>query len=164
MHCCCCLIWLLSYLASVLIVSMILPSIRVTSFFLLFFFFPMRPECEKDDLFWIGSARTSLIITIGPSARHHAETTSTIMFGQRVTPHSLSFPQICMTQEMSVQQLLMTLPEKIARCIMWYLCHSIRFISWKISWCKLSRTSNLYPCPLKSVNNKMLYSVGWNRR
>lgn len=30
-----------------------------------------------------GSARTSLIITVGPSARHHAETTSTIMFGQR---------------------------------------------------------------------------------
>lgn len=30
-----------------------------------------------------GSARTSLMITIGPSARHHAETTSTIMFGQR---------------------------------------------------------------------------------
>ncbi|CAK7325416.1 unnamed protein product [Dovyalis caffra] len=30
-----------------------------------------------------GSARTSLIITIGPSGRHHAETTSTIMFGQR---------------------------------------------------------------------------------
>ncbi|KAM7526872.1 hypothetical protein LguiA_016774 [Lonicera macranthoides] len=30
-----------------------------------------------------GSARTSLIITIGPSSRHHAETTSTIMFGQR---------------------------------------------------------------------------------
>uniref|UniRef100_A0A803N0J7 Kinesin-like protein n=1 Tax=Chenopodium quinoa TaxID=63459 RepID=A0A803N0J7_CHEQI len=30
-----------------------------------------------------GSARTSLITTIGPSARHHAETTSTIMFGQR---------------------------------------------------------------------------------
>ncbi|XP_030473054.2 kinesin-like protein KIN-UC [Syzygium oleosum] len=30
-----------------------------------------------------GSARTSLIITIGPSARHYAETTSTIMFGQR---------------------------------------------------------------------------------
>ncbi|KAK9750241.1 hypothetical protein RND81_02G181700 [Saponaria officinalis] len=30
-----------------------------------------------------GSARTSLIVTIGPSARHHAETTSTIMFGQR---------------------------------------------------------------------------------
>ncbi|KAH0979959.1 hypothetical protein GBA52_007136 [Prunus armeniaca] len=29
------------------------------------------------------SARTSLIITIGPSARHYAETTSTIMFGQR---------------------------------------------------------------------------------
>ncbi|KAM7265673.1 hypothetical protein ACFE04_003356 [Oxalis oulophora] len=30
-----------------------------------------------------GTARTSLIITIGPSARYHAETTSTIMFGQR---------------------------------------------------------------------------------
>ncbi|GMI80591.1 Arabidopsis thaliana KINESIN Ungrouped clade, gene A, ARMADILLO REPEAT-CONTAINING KINESIN 1 [Hibiscus trionum] len=30
-----------------------------------------------------GTARTSLIITIGPSSRHHAETTSTIMFGQR---------------------------------------------------------------------------------
>ncbi|PIA37221.1 hypothetical protein AQUCO_03000067v1 [Aquilegia coerulea] len=30
-----------------------------------------------------GSARTSLIITIGPSARNRAETASTIMFGQR---------------------------------------------------------------------------------
>ncbi|KAG9144423.1 hypothetical protein Leryth_023013 [Lithospermum erythrorhizon] len=30
-----------------------------------------------------GSARTSLIIMIGPSSQHHAETTSTIMFGQR---------------------------------------------------------------------------------
>ncbi|KAK4385640.1 Kinesin-like protein KIN-UC [Sesamum angolense] len=30
-----------------------------------------------------GSARTSLIITIGPSSRHRAETASTIMFGQR---------------------------------------------------------------------------------
>ncbi|GFZ14700.1 armadillo/beta-catenin repeat family protein [Actinidia rufa] len=30
-----------------------------------------------------GSARTSLIVTIGPSSRHHTETTSTIMFGQR---------------------------------------------------------------------------------
>ncbi|EXB96208.1 Armadillo repeat-containing kinesin-like protein 1 [Morus notabilis] len=30
-----------------------------------------------------GSARTSLIVTIGSSARHYAETTSTIMFGQR---------------------------------------------------------------------------------
>ncbi|KAL9255941.1 Kinesin-like protein [Drosera capensis] len=30
-----------------------------------------------------GSARTSLIITIGPSERYHTETTSTIMFGQR---------------------------------------------------------------------------------
>jgi hypothetical protein len=31
-----------------------------------------------------GSARTSLVITIGPSPRHRGETTSTIMFGQRV--------------------------------------------------------------------------------
>lgn len=30
-----------------------------------------------------GTARTSLIITIGPSPRHRAETASTIMFGQR---------------------------------------------------------------------------------
>ncbi|XP_050210696.1 kinesin-like protein KIN-UC isoform X2 [Mercurialis annua] len=30
-----------------------------------------------------GSARTSLIITIGPLSRHYAETSSTIMFGQR---------------------------------------------------------------------------------
>ncbi|KAL5710014.1 hypothetical protein ACHQM5_020629 [Ranunculus cassubicifolius] len=30
-----------------------------------------------------GSARTSLVITIGPSSRYHAETASTIMFGQR---------------------------------------------------------------------------------
>ncbi|CAN1298597.1 Kinesin-like protein KIN-UC [Linum perenne] len=30
-----------------------------------------------------GSARTSLIVTIGPSARNHTETSSTIMFGQR---------------------------------------------------------------------------------
>ncbi|XP_057523787.1 kinesin-like protein KIN-UA [Amaranthus tricolor] len=30
-----------------------------------------------------GSARTSLVITIGPSPRHRAETASTIMFGQR---------------------------------------------------------------------------------
>ncbi|PWA74937.1 armadillo repeat-containing kinesin-like protein 1 [Artemisia annua] len=30
-----------------------------------------------------GSARTSLIVTIGPSSRHYSETSSTIMFGQR---------------------------------------------------------------------------------
>ncbi|KAF7833676.1 kinesin-like protein KIN-UC isoform X2 [Senna tora] len=30
-----------------------------------------------------GSSRTSLIITIGPSAKYHAETSSTVMFGQR---------------------------------------------------------------------------------
>ncbi|RZR96626.1 hypothetical protein BHM03_00025680 [Ensete ventricosum] len=31
-----------------------------------------------------GSARTSLVVTIGPSPRHRGETASTIMFGQRV--------------------------------------------------------------------------------
>ncbi|KAK1416612.1 hypothetical protein QVD17_32403 [Tagetes erecta] len=30
-----------------------------------------------------GSARTSLIVTVGPSSRHYTETASTIMFGQR---------------------------------------------------------------------------------
>ncbi|KAK3148346.1 hypothetical protein QOZ80_3BG0293880 [Eleusine coracana subsp. coracana] len=30
-----------------------------------------------------GTARTSLIVTIGPSSRHYSETSSTIMFGQR---------------------------------------------------------------------------------
>ncbi|TXG49466.1 hypothetical protein EZV62_025341 [Acer yangbiense] len=39
-----------------------------------------------------GSARTSLIITIGSSARHHAETASTIMFGQRLVLVDSSFP------------------------------------------------------------------------
>lgn len=32
-----------------------------------------------------GTARTSLVVTIGPSARHYSETSSTIMFGQRVS-------------------------------------------------------------------------------
>ncbi|KAA8521651.1 hypothetical protein F0562_012359 [Nyssa sinensis] len=30
-----------------------------------------------------GTARTSLVVTIGPSPRHRAETASTILFGQR---------------------------------------------------------------------------------
>lgn len=34
---------------------------------------------------FIGTARTSLVVTIGPSPRHRGETTSTIMFGQRVS-------------------------------------------------------------------------------
>jgi hypothetical protein len=37
-----------------------------------------------------GTARTSLIVTIGPSPRHRGETTSTILFGQRVSPFHLS--------------------------------------------------------------------------
>lgn len=32
-----------------------------------------------------GTARTSLIVTIGPSPRHRGETASTILFGQRVS-------------------------------------------------------------------------------
>jgi len=38
-----------------------------------------------------GTARTSLVVTIGPSSRHYSETSSTIMFGQRVSSirHSL---------------------------------------------------------------------------
>jgi Na+/melibiose symporter-like transporter len=32
-----------------------------------------------------GTARTSLIVTIGPSPRHRGETASTIQFGQRVS-------------------------------------------------------------------------------
>ncbi|RRT56385.1 hypothetical protein GW17_00045835 [Ensete ventricosum] len=32
-----------------------------------------------------GTARTSLIVTVGPSARYYSETASTIMFGQRVS-------------------------------------------------------------------------------
>ncbi|KAF3494445.1 hypothetical protein DY000_02058417 [Brassica cretica] len=38
-----------------------------------------------------GTARTSLIVTIGPSPRHRGETTSTILFGQRVR-FSLTLP------------------------------------------------------------------------
>lgn len=37
-----------------------------------------------------GSARTSLIVTIGPSPRHRGETSSTILFGQRVSSHPFS--------------------------------------------------------------------------
>lgn len=32
-----------------------------------------------------GTARTSLVVTIGPSPRHRGETASTILFGQRVS-------------------------------------------------------------------------------
>ena len=49
--------------------------------------------------FQLGSARTSLIITIGPSARHHAETTSTIMFGQRVSNLSDIMVKLSMDQK-----------------------------------------------------------------
>ncbi|KVI05048.1 Armadillo [Cynara cardunculus var. scolymus] len=39
-----------------------------------------------------GSARTSLIVTIGQSSRHHTETSSTIMFGQRNLNIHISAP------------------------------------------------------------------------
>ncbi|KOM37264.1 hypothetical protein LR48_Vigan03g064500 [Vigna angularis] len=38
-----------------------------------------------------GTARTSLIVTIGPSPRHRGETSSTILFGQRNTPNNSKF-------------------------------------------------------------------------
>ena len=38
----------------------------------------------------VGTAKTSLVITIGPSPLHRGETTSTIMFGQRVSTKYLS--------------------------------------------------------------------------
>ncbi|RVW97760.1 Kinesin-like protein KIN-UC [Vitis vinifera] len=60
-----------------------------------------------------GSARTSLIITIGPSARHHAETTSTIMFGQRAMKivnmvklkEEFDYESLCRKLEKQVDQL-----------------------------------------------------------
>lgn len=39
---------------------------------------------QGDNIF-AGTARTSLIVTIGPSPRHRGETSSTILFGQRVS-------------------------------------------------------------------------------
>ncbi|KAL1212571.1 Kinesin-like protein KIN-UC [Cardamine amara subsp. amara] len=60
-----------------------------------------------------GSARTSLIITIGPSARYHAETTSTIMFGQRAMKivnmvklkEEFDYESLCRKLETQVDQL-----------------------------------------------------------
>jgi len=42
-----------------------------------------------------GTARTSLVVTIGPSPRHRGETSSTIMFGQRVGHYHHSFVGSC---------------------------------------------------------------------
>jgi kinesin family protein 5 len=60
-----------------------------------------------------GSARTSLIITIGPSSQHHAETTSTIMFGQRAMKvvnmvklkEEFDYESLCKKLENQVDQL-----------------------------------------------------------
>lgn len=47
--------------------------------------------------FCAGNARTSLIITVSPSARHYSQTSSTIMFGQRVgISNFLGFPKYFM--------------------------------------------------------------------
>ncbi|XP_044508679.1 kinesin-like protein KIN-UC isoform X5 [Mangifera indica] len=61
-----------------------------------------------------GSAKTSLIVTIGPSARHHAETTSTIMFGQRAMKivnmvklkEEYDYESLCRKLETQVDQLI----------------------------------------------------------
>lgn len=60
-----------------------------------------------------GSARTSLIITIGPSSRYHAETSSTILFGQRAMKvvntmkikEEFDYESLCRTLEAEVDQL-----------------------------------------------------------
>ncbi|XP_022862054.1 kinesin-like protein KIN-UC isoform X4 [Olea europaea var. sylvestris] len=60
-----------------------------------------------------GSARTSLIVTIGPSSRNYAETTSTIMFGQRAMKvvntvklkEEFDYESLCRTLENQVDHL-----------------------------------------------------------
>ncbi|CAI9767485.1 unnamed protein product [Fraxinus pennsylvanica] len=60
-----------------------------------------------------GSARTSLIVTIGPSSQHYAETTSTIMFGQRAMKvvntvklkEEFDYESLCRTLENQVDHL-----------------------------------------------------------
>ncbi|CAN4114988.1 unnamed protein product [Withania somnifera] len=62
-----------------------------------------------------GSARTSLIITIGPSTRHYPETTSTIMFGQRAMKivntvklrEEFDYENLCRKLETQVEHLVM---------------------------------------------------------
>lgn len=47
-----------------------------------------------------GTARTSMIVTIGPSPRHRGETTSTILFGQRVIYYNVML--CCLIQCFSI--------------------------------------------------------------
>ncbi|KAB5538976.1 hypothetical protein DKX38_016509 [Salix brachista] len=73
-----------------------------------------------------GSARTSLIITIGPSGKHHAETTSTIMFGQRAMKivnmvklkEEFDYESLCRKLETQVDHLTAELErgEKLREC------------------------------------------------
>ncbi|KAJ6432898.1 hypothetical protein OIU84_020020 [Salix udensis] len=73
-----------------------------------------------------GSARTSLIITIGPSGKHHAETTSTIMFGQRAMKivnmvklkEEFDYESLCRKLETQVDHLTSELErgEKLREC------------------------------------------------
>ncbi|XP_031105853.1 kinesin-like protein KIN-UC isoform X2 [Ipomoea triloba] len=61
-----------------------------------------------------GSARTSLIITVGPSSRHYAETLSTIMFGQRAmkivntvkVKEEFDYERLCRKLETQVDHLI----------------------------------------------------------
>eukprot|EP00250_Pteridium_aquilinum_P015248 c22473_g1_i1 orf=398-2836(-) len=61
-----------------------------------------------------GSARTSLVITIGPSPRHRGETTSTIMFGQRAMKvenmvrlkEEFDYKSLCRRLEKEIDRLL----------------------------------------------------------
>lgn len=59
----------------------------------------------------IGTARTSLVVTIGPSPRHRGETSSTIMFGQRVSPMPLERDLKCRTSCFGGRQTSSKTPE-----------------------------------------------------
>ncbi|KAI3944888.1 hypothetical protein MKW92_041118, partial [Papaver armeniacum] len=58
---------------------------KLGSMFTLGFFLGIKRKLNQIQLILIvaGTARTSLIVTIGPSPSHRGETSSTIMFGQR---------------------------------------------------------------------------------
>lgn len=59
---------------------------------LLYPYVVLTQHLEYLDLYILpGTARTSLVVTIGPSPRHRGETSSTIMFGQRVGSKIFAF-------------------------------------------------------------------------
>ncbi|KAK1418742.1 hypothetical protein QVD17_27888 [Tagetes erecta] len=61
-----------------------------------------------------GTARTSLIVTVGPSPRHRAETTSTILFGQRAMKvenmlkikEEFDYKSLCRRHETQIDKLI----------------------------------------------------------